>query len=133
MANITRKVEKAEFGVSNSWLATKFTLLKLSCGHYANWSRPGHDGSNLPTEFECDVCGDIAETIKRFRAIESVVHTRAVPHYDQCGNTTYYTVNVYKLDKTSPTGVCRAMSLADIPEYAEILKGSLSPLSPTER
>jgi hypothetical protein len=136
MGNIIRDVKSHEFRVSNSFLATKFTLLRLSCGHYANWSRPGHDANNLPVTAECPTCGDIQALRCELKGlIDSGVisYTRACPSYDQCGNTRYYTVNVYKRDKTSPSGVLLAMSCADIPEFSDLLRGVYAPLSPTER
>jgi hypothetical protein len=136
MGNIIRDVKSHEFGVSNSWLATKFTLLKLSCGHYANWSRPGHDSSNLPTKMECSTCGDISAIRRELKTLIDtgvVAYTRARPSYSQTGYVNYYTVFVYKRDHTSPSGVILAMSCADIPEFSELLTGCYAPLSPTER
>jgi hypothetical protein len=136
MANVIRKVAGHEFGISNSWLATKFTLIKLSCGHYADWSRDGHDNTNLPTEYECSECGDIEAKHRQLKQwIDSgiVAHTRAHPRYDTCGNVLYYDVLIYGIDSTSPTGVLLLGGVPDIPEFQDLLHDTLSPLSPNDR
>jgi len=134
--NKVRKVSNHEFVVSNTRLAIKSTLLKLECGHYANWSRDEHDASNLPVEAECPTCGDIEANYSQLKtAIDNhrISHTRARSHYDTMGNVIYYTVDIYERNSNSPTGVYLLMSVADIPEYADLLRDRLSPLSPTER
>lgn len=75
-------------------------------------------------EVECPVCGRYQVAIKRLRNLDlsTVSHSRFRDGL----------IRIYTYDSTSPTGVSLEMSIEETPEVQLYLRGSLSPLSPTE-
>lgn len=74
---------------------------------------------------ECPTCGHYQVAITKLRALDhsTVSHTRE-------RNSQIY---VYLYDTASPTGVSLGFSIDNTKEALSLLRGSLSPLSPTEK
>lgn len=132
MTNVIRKTIRPELRLSNSWIETKLTFAKLECGHLAFVVSGEHSPEKVLPEYPCESCGDIEAhktQIAEWQRTKHITHTRAV--YNHSSDT--YSVRVYGKEDNSPTGVILLGGLPDIPELQYFLKGSLAPLSPTER
>jgi hypothetical protein len=138
-------------GFSNSHLRIPFAYAQTKCGHGVKSEqrpKPAPAGyvpdPTLPgtpcfgyedilpaigAEVECERCDWQVTSIAQLKtaiAAGIVSHSRADRHW--AGR-----IHVYRYDKTSPTGVMHLLSLDETPEACAVLRGGLSPLSPTER
>jgi hypothetical protein len=93
-----------------------------------------HNDAHIVTKIgdviECGSCDNQQQAVSILRqaiADRSLHHTRAK---SWCGSNQ---IHAYKLDPTSPSNFFLVVSVEDTPEVQAMLKGTLAPLSPTER
>jgi len=107
--------------------------VKYCCGtsHFHFKKLPNaHDEADRVTKvgdaFECVECDRDAEQtawLKNPANLAGIHHTRA----------RYNSIYLYRLDPTSPSGFMLVRGVSATKEHEALLRGSLSPLSPTER
>lgn len=116
-------VDRIERGISNSVLRMPYAFAWLDCGHSAKEAPVG-------TQVDCPRCHQQVAAVAELRAALAipglVSHTRMRPW---CGENQ---VHVYRHAPESPTGVLHLLTVEDGPEVQALLRGGLSPLSPTE-
>lgn len=102
----------------------------LDCGHSVNvgpWQAV--KTVTVGEEIACEWCASYAADLATLRAALAagiVSHSRAGDRLARGS------VHVYQYEPKSPTGVILLVTLTETPEVIALLRGGLSPLSPTE-
>lgn len=110
----------------------------LSCGHVSSQGTSWGSSQTevlakqpaLGTEIDCPACEQFQKDLTELRRVVAsgiVSHSRSKPF---CGRNR---ILVYRYDDSSPSGFFLVLGIEERPEVLEILKGHLSPLSPTEK